>query len=331
MDLYPTSDQVEIIDAAADFLRAELPAERLPKVTPDGLSPKAWAALAEMGWFAMGISEEDGGLGLSVIEEALVMREFGRQAAPPSILATVLAAHAAASLGDSALTAALAGGEKRACFGLLDPRDGTYRLLDAARTEVVVVWTSDTLGIADRTAFPDQREVESMDATIQTILTGPLPAGALKVAGAGAGVVRRATLLSAALLTGGAEATRDMSAEYAKVRVQYDKPIGAFQSIANKCANMAVACEAAYSLLQFACVAARDEKEQPDFQAAAARVVAAAAAYDGAVDTMQVFGGYGQTYEYLPHFYLKQAILIGALGGGADTYLDSVLAVDSML
>ena len=329
MDLYPTSDQEQIIEAAASYMKGELPADRLPTAGDAGVGVGAWRSLAAMGWFAMGVAEDKGGLGLSVVEEALVLREVGRQAGPLSVLATALAASAAAALGDTVLVADLASGARRAAFGLVDARDGGYRLLDVVHADLVLAWDTSGIGLADLTAFPGRRPVRCIDLSLQALSADAPAAGDIRWAPAD--LVRRARLLAAAFLVGGAEATRDLSTEYAKVRVQYGKPIGAFQAISHACARMALGCEEAVSMLQFAAVCVRDEKEQPDFQAAAARVVAARVAYDNATAAMQLFGGYGQTYDYLPHFYLKQAILIGMLGGGADEDLAAVISVASTL
>src|SRR5688500_4591639 len=118
MDLYPTGDQQEIITSAQDYLAREMPADRMPKQTTTSASGREWRGLADMGWFGLGLSEEVGGLGLSVVEEALVLREFGRNLAPPATLATVLAGHLAAAGGDAALVEALITGARRAGFAI---------------------------------------------------------------------------------------------------------------------------------------------------------------------------------------------------------------------
>src|SRR4051812_38042047 len=103
MDLFATTDQQEIIASAFYFLSREMPPERMPKQTSTGVSRTEWARLADMGWFGLGLPEHVGGLGLSIVEEALVMREFGRHLIPPAAMATVLAGHLAAGAGEARL------------------------------------------------------------------------------------------------------------------------------------------------------------------------------------------------------------------------------------
>lgn len=327
MDLHPTPDQAQLVEAIAGYLESKLPAARLPQTTPEGVAADLWRELAAMGWLTGSLAEADGGSGLTIVEEALVMQEFGRQAAPPSILATVVAIHVAAELGDRALTAALARGERRACFGLPDPLGGRLRLLDTAQSDLVTIWSGEGLWLAESADCANPEPVSCIDASITSLAADPPRRSHIASEAAG----RKANLLSAAWLTGGAEASCALAVEYAGARQQFGKPIGAFQAIAHKCARMAIGCEEARALMQFAAVCQRDNRSDAAFHVSAARIVAATVAYDNAVDTMQVFGGYGQAYEYLPHFYLKQALLIGALGGGGEANFSEIMKTQSTL
>lgn len=321
MDLHPTSDQLEIMTSAQDYLARELPADRMPKQTATTATGKEWRGLADMGWFGLGLAEEAGGLGLTVVEEALVMREFGRNLVPPSALATVLAAHLAAAGGDAALVEALTSGNKRAGFAIPageDPTDasGPFRLLDSDGADLFVVWTPTAGLLAEREAFGNTAALRSFDDSIQVLSAERLDASKVKARDESAGFQHRARLLTAAMLTGGAEATRDLSAEYVKVRTQFGRPIGSYQAVSHPCAEMAVDAEASAAILQYAAVCVRDGSEEAEMYTAAAKMVAGDAARKAAAASMQVHGGYGQTYEYMPHFYLKRAHIYQALGGG---------------
>ena len=79
---------------------------------------------------------------------------------------------------------------------------------------------------------------------------------------------------------------------------------------------MAVDAEAAAAILQYAAVCLRDRSEEAEMYTAAAKLVAGRSAQHAAMAAMQIFGGYGQPYDYLPHFYLKRAHVYQALGGG---------------
>lgn len=321
MDLHPSDDQLEIITSAQDYLARELPADRMPKRTDTAATGKEWRGLADMGWFGLGLAEADGGLGLSVIEEALVLREFGRNLVPPQALATVLAAHLAAAAGDADLVAALTSGDKRAGFALptgeaADGLSGPYRLLDADGADLFVIWTPAGGLLAHRDGFGNTQPLNSLDASLQVLGAEALDPAAIRARDPSAGFQHRARLLAAAMLTGGAEATRDLAAEYAKVRMQFGRVIGSYQAISHPCAEMAVDAEASVSILQYAAVCVRDGSEEAEMYTAAAKLVAGEAARKAGIAAMQVHGGYGQTYEYLPHFYLKRAHIYQALGGG---------------
>jgi alkylation response protein AidB-like acyl-CoA dehydrogenase len=338
MDLHPTRDQDEIREAAADYLSRELPADRTPKLTETALTPAQWRGLADMGWFAMGLPEDAGGLGMSVVEEALVLREFGRCLAPPQTLATMLAAHLALALGRDEDAAALASGARRAAIAIpaeaatrAGPSAGAYRLVDTGRADLVIGWSAEGAFLAPLDAFNGHKVAAALDGSLEVCTAEGLDVAraAWRPAG-GDDFAARANVLTAAVLTGGAEAIRDLSVEYAKVRHQYGHPIGAFQAVAHPIADMGVRAEAALSLLYYASVCTRDGLPERDDFSAAARSVAYNAAYLGAAASMQVHGGYGQTWDYLPHFYLKRAMILGLVGGGVEADEAAIFAADAL-
>ena len=335
MDLYPTDDQTEIVDAAADYLARELPAERAPKQEGDRLTDAEWRGLADMGWFGLGLPEASGGLGLSVVEEALIVREFGRQLLPPSALAVILAAHAAAEAGDAELTGDLITGRRRAGIAVASGRvqDGPYRLVDAAGSDVVVAWDDDALLLAELDAFEGREAAKGVDPTVAMMTAKSLPPNKARRVERSTGSILplRASLLTAAMLTGGAEGMASRAVEYAKVRQQFGRAIGGFQAISHRLAKAAARCEASVAMLQYAAVWLRDGFDHPELEVAAARLVAADAARENAAASMQVFGGYGQTYEFLPHFFLKRALILSALGGGAPADEAAVLEASTTL
>lgn len=334
MDLCPTDDQSVISTSAADFLQQEFPADRMPRHTETQMPVRAWRSLADMGWFGLGLDEAAGGLGLSVIEEALVAREFGRVLLPPSALATILAGHIAAAGDDPALVASLIEGETRAGFAVArdaGKNERQYYLVDSNGADLFVLWSGTEASLVSRDAFAAVEVVEGLDASIEVSLAqGREPSG-LQSSMDVQQFNNRARVLCAAMLVGGAEASRDISVEYAKTRQQFGRPIGEFQAISHRCAKMAVECEASLALLHYAAVAARDGAAEAETYCAAARLVAGNTAREAAENAMQIFGGYGQTYDYLPHFYLKRAHIYQALGDGGAAEGESILAAPSVL
>ena len=339
MDLHTTRDQDEIIESAQEYLLRELPADRAPTQKDTALSGRQWRGLADMGWFSMGLSEEAGGLGMSVVEEALVLREFGRNLAPPQALGTMLAAHLAAESGESALAAALASGDRRAAIAVPvqegstgGPWTGGYRLVDTDQADLAIGWSAAGAFLAPIAAFSGRAVVPSLDAMIQVTTAEGLDAGQAVWRSDNDGAFNaRARVLTAAVLTGGAEAVCAVSVDYAKIRHQFGRPIGSFQAISHPLAKMATRNEAALACLYYAAVCVRDGKEGRDLYAASARSVAYHACYDNAAASMQIHGGYGQTYEYMPHFYLKRAMIYGLAGGGVAADEADILAADSLL
>lgn len=332
MDLFPTPDQQQFIDSTSDYLSQEFPADRWPKVAGTPLSGSDWRGMAAMGWFGLALDEEAGGFGQTLVEEALVHREFGRYLMPPSALATTLAAHVAVALGDTELTQALVDGVRRAAFAVRNDQTGAYTLVDTGNADLALVWSSERLAIADLAAFQDMKAAPCIDFALAGGTAAGLADKDIRYAPEDGGQLhRRAQVLAAAMMAGGAEATRDLTAEYAKVRHQFGKPIASFQAISHPCALMAVACEEATSIVQFAAVCVRDNVERPGLYAAAAKMIAAKAAYENAAASMQIHGGYGQTYDFLPHFFLKRAMILRALGGASAVETASILEASATL
>ena len=133
-------------------------------------------------------------------------------------------------------------------------------------------------------------------------------------------------MLVAAVLVGVAEAARDDAVSYVKDRFQFGKPIGVFQAVKHPCADMAVACEAAWFQTTMAAIAMRDGLPDASFQAAAAKAVATRSAIRGAESDVQIHGGYGFTAEYDPHLFVKRAHVLDRLAGDTSRQLADVLA-----
>ena len=136
---------------------------------------------------------------------------------------------------------------------------------------------------------------------------------------------RRGSALVAAMLTGIAEATRDMSSEYAKIRVQFGRPIGVNQAIKHACADMALRAEAASAQLLFAALSVDEGRSDAAFQVAAARIVATDAAVENATRTIQVHGGMGYTFEHDAHLFLKRARVLDRVLGDSRSQMAALI------
>jgi alkylation response protein AidB-like acyl-CoA dehydrogenase len=124
---------------------------------------------------------------------------------------------------------------------------------------------------------------------------------------------------------GVAQRSLDLAVAYAKERVQFGRPIGSFQAIKHKCADMMVKLEAARSAVYWAgCVAADPEAKNLPLAASAAKAAASDAAFFAAGNALQIFGGVGFTAEYDIQLYFKRARASAALLGDAVFHREQV-------
>jgi alkylation response protein AidB-like acyl-CoA dehydrogenase len=333
MDLLPSQEQLEIVAAAASFLGKELPVARIRerRHEPSAVDLRVWARCAGLGWFGLTVPEEDGGVGYSLVEETLLFREIGRGLASGPFVATALAARVASAAGDRGLSHAVMAGET--LVGLAQPLGvdpvvadrvtGRFELLDATGAGYVLAVTSDGAAIVAADALGTVEPAEAIDPGVRLayVELDDVPAVAF-VPTEREPSHERGTVLSSAMLVGIAEATRDMAAEYAKVRVQFGKPIGVHQAIKHRCADMAVRAEAASSQLFFAALSVETGRPDAVFQAAACKALATDAAIENAGANIQVHGGMGYTFEHDAHLYLKRARVLDHVMGRVREHLD---------
>ena len=331
MDLLPSSEQEEIISSAAQFLAATVPMLRTRELidAPSNVDAKAWTSAAELGWFALGLPEDAAGVGCGLADETLVFREIGRALASGPFLSTTLAARVAAFGGDAELAAAAARGQ-RVALGLLGADasidsasgaiDGDVQLVDAVDADLVLVAGPDVASLVAVGDLEGVASVECIDPTTRlSRATASRVRPVVSVSADVDPVYRRGVVLAAASLTGIAEATRDISAAHAASRFQFDRPIGVNQAIKHPCADMAVRAELAWAQTLFAALATDERRQDAEFHAIGAKVVAADAAERNAAATIQVLGGMGFTFEHDANLYIKRAhVLAHAFGDTRD-------------
>jgi alkylation response protein AidB-like acyl-CoA dehydrogenase len=307
IDLVPTDDQKAIAEGVAAFLDDKLSLERF-RAAGQGAPDDHWAELAELGALGISVPEAAGGVGAGLPEDLLVFREFGRRLLSPAVLATRLAAGAAAAAGDGALCEALLAGRRRA--GLATPADGAWQLVDAGEDDLVVVVDEDAVRVFEPAALTGRKPLTGLDATVA--LAGAQITGAPRLTGE-ARLALTGVLFGAAMLCGVLEAIRDMAAEYAKTRKQFGLPIGVFQGVKHPCADMALAAEAAWSQTAFAAVMLEAEATDARFHVMDAKMVAGDGALDAARANIQIHGGMGFTEELDAHLLMKRAHLLRRL------------------
>jgi alkylation response protein AidB-like acyl-CoA dehydrogenase len=337
MDLLPTPEQHEIIDSSRSFLAGRMGIGRSRELLEAGSVPAvdaaAWAAAAELGWFALGLPEDQGGIGAGLADETLLFREIGRANAPGPFVASVLATRVAAFGGAPELADEIIGGRR---VGLVVPTavdavssDGTLRgdvqLVDAI-DGLALVATPEMAAIVDVSALDEVGNVPCIDPTARLQrATAQAVTPIATVAADVDRVERRGHVLVAALLAGVAEWSRDTASRHAIDRVQFDKPIGVNQAIKHPCANVAVQAQLAFAQSLFAALAVDEDRPDAELQVLSARVAAAAAADLGTATTLQVLGGMGFTHEHDVHLYIKRAALLAHAFGESATWLARVL------
>jgi len=315
VDLIATDEQQQITASVADFLSAEMPLARLTSRRDDpDADYRLFPRMAALGWFGLGLPEADGGLGLSAIEEASLFRELGRVLAPPAVLATCLAAELAAREGQADLAAQFIAGQAIAALTL--PAGPRRLVLEGRAATHLLFLSEDQCSLVETGAAGPLTPGRSADDALALDTLEGVPTGSGVSGDAAARIWSRAKLLSAAMLAGVCEAARDAASEYAKVRKQFDQPIGVFQAVKHKCSDMAIRAEAVNAQLAFASICLRDARPDTAFQVNAAKLLAGQYALLSAKEAIQVHGAIGFTTELPLHLLLKRAhVLDQCLGG----------------
>ena len=316
-----------------------------------------WRRLgSELGVLGMSVPEAAGGVGGSLVDQAVAVEEFGAALAGGPLFGTVylaipaLAACPAGPARDE-LLGALIEGQRTAAFavadiaGTFDPdrvavtvEEGTLtgtagRVVDATAADVILVAArgSDGVGLyavdagdTERTPLVTmdlsrpQADV-TFDRAPARLLAGPDDTGR---------VITHALQVGAALLAieqiGAAQHLLDLSVEYAKSRLQFGRQIGSFQAIKHRLADMLVDLEHARSTAYHAVWALTDGSDDPALAASIAQATCSAAFSRIAADTIQVHGGIGFTWEHQAHLYFKRAATDAALLGSAEQHRSRV-------
>jgi alkylation response protein AidB-like acyl-CoA dehydrogenase len=328
--------------------------------------PEVWAQLTgQLRLSGLAIPEEYGGDGFSLVELCVVLEEMGRfLLCAPFFSSVVLSAHALLAAGDPAAcarylpgiaagttTSALAVAEEH---GSWDPRRTTTRavadapgrwsltghksfVIDGTTADLLLVMARTSAGpslfAVDRRAQGVRTEtMRSLDATRAqaSIALDSAPAVLIGQDGAGerllGSVLDIASVCLAAEQTGGARRCLETSADYARTRHQFGRPIGSFQAVKHKCADMLVRVELAQASSR---EAARLHAEDPaafPAAAAAAHACCSAAYLFAAMENIQVHGGIGFTWEHSAHLHFRRAKSAQLLFGGPAAYHERLLS-----
>jgi alkylation response protein AidB-like acyl-CoA dehydrogenase len=310
-----SDDQQEIKRTARDLLASRSSFAAVRAAAESGEPDAAlWRELCELGWPGIAIAEEHGGQGLGLVELAVLLEELGYAVAVTPMLGSALAALAIEHGGDAAQAErwlpGLAAGSLR---GALGPASGLVP--DAPGADVLVLVEAD--GAARLVAGADAR-VEAVETIDPTRAYGRVESSAGEPIDA-TGIDRAAIAVSAELV-GVSQRALDLTLAYVKERKQFDVPVGAFQAVSHRCAQMLLGVESARSATYFAAWAADADPERLSEGASLAKAAASEAGRDVTASAIQAHGGIGFTWEADVHWLYKRAQLDAALLGGAGTH-----------
>jgi len=318
MRLTPSPAQQDIADSTAEYLAKEFPVSRVREAALADrdavIDEETWRNWAELGFFSLGLPEVVGGLGLGLVEEFLVVEQFGRHLTPGPTVSSIVAAHVAQAAGAVKLSSAICDGAAR--VGL---RVGAL----GYDVEVGGLALSVTRSGAELAPVVEATPVTSIDPATRLSRIAVSDA----VAAVDDDQVQlRLWILQSAMLAGVAEAAKEQSTAYAKVRHQFGQPIGAFQAVKHRCADMAVRCYVAGAQLHLAAVAVDEGWPDARFQSAAALTLALEAARANVKVNVQNHGGIGFTEEHDAGLMLKRATALSAAVGPEVDRLDAMTA-----
>lgn len=350
-----TEEQEEFRQSLRKFFGDRLPHVQLPSIL-ESAEPGAglWSPMAQqLGLQGLTISEEHGGSAFGMVELTIVLEEAGRALLPEPLFSTMLAATALELADGGGETAArllpdVAEGRRVLALALTDDAvepvsaaqrdDGTWQL-SGTKIRVPAGSLADTLLILATTETGEALfAVESTDVHVQPVQSfdqaRPLATIVLSDSSASlvddreglADTLRQAgALMLAAEQVGGAGRCLDTSVEHAAVRTQFGRPIGSFQGIKHRCADMLMAHETARTAVMYAAWAWDDGADDRAAATSTAKAAASDAYWDNARACIQVLGGIGFTAEHPAQLHFKRAAVSAQLFGSADAHRELIM------
>jgi alkylation response protein AidB-like acyl-CoA dehydrogenase len=310
MDFDLTEDQREIKGVARELLGARSPFAKVRQAAEAAQYDDAlWREIVDLGWPGIAVAEQYGGQGLGAVELAVLLEELGYACAATPLLSTALAAAAIQAGGSDEQRArwlpGLVAGEITAGVGAAE------LVADGHGADIVVLLEDE--GARLLTA-PVSEPLQTIDSTrrFATVSGDGEP-----LSGSVAGRFHAAV---AAEVVGVCQRGLEMTLDYVKDRKQFGVPVGSFQAVAHRCAQMLLHTESARSTAYFAAWAADAEPLRLPEAAALAAAAAAAGAREVTASAIQAHGGIGFTWEADVHWLYKRAELDRALLGGAKRH-----------
>lgn len=352
MDLGFTEEQETLRDAARSFVRNET-SPSLARSPEDPAVDAVWQKIVQLGWPAVAVDDAHGGSGMSIVELAILMEELGGSLTPGPFFATaglyapVLNAAPSSPARDALLRSLVEGGSgtlalaERQGSWAWDAMETTARpdgpdwLVSGTKHFVAEGGQAGEMLVAARAenglgifAIEGSRVSASpllaLDpslrlATIQLDAVRVPAERVVAAPGHGEAVLesslRESLVATAALTVGACAAILERTLEYTKTRKQFDQPIGTFQAVKHKLADMYVMVERARALVYFAALTICEDDPRQAIASAMAKAAAGDCQRKAVEDGLQLHGGMGYTWEFDLHLYLKRAAALESLLG----------------
>jgi alkylation response protein AidB-like acyl-CoA dehydrogenase len=312
MDFDFNEDQKEIKAVARELLgvRSTWPRVRAAAVAGE-YDAALWGEVVELGWPGIAVSEARGGQGLGIVELAVLLEELGYACAAVPFLSTAVVAAVLDRFGSEEQCErwlpGLLAGEMRAGLGPVG------LMVDGDGASVAV------------NRFPSGEHRLAVDLITEPLVTIDPTRRFGTVGGStseelGEGAASLVTIAVAAELVGVCQRALEMSLEYVKDRKQFGVPVGSFQAVSHRCAEMLLHTESARSTAYYAAWAADADASRLGEAAALAGAAAATGGREVAASAIQAHGGIGFTWEADVHWLYKRAEVDRALLGGAGVH-----------
>jgi alkylation response protein AidB-like acyl-CoA dehydrogenase len=312
MDFDLTEDQREIKNVARELLAARSPFAKVREAAEAAEYDDAlWHEIVELGWPGIAVAEEHGGQGLGAVELAVLLEELGYACAATPFLSTAVAAAVIQAGGSDEQRRrwlpGLIAGEARAGVGSPD------LVVDGAGADVLVLLEED-----------GARLVEGGQAEVEPLVAIDPTRRFATVRGEGEALVTdaadRVHTAIAAEVVGVCQRALEMTLDYVKERKQFGVPVGSFQAVSHRCAQMLLHTESARSAAYYAAWAADAEPTRLGEAAALAAAAGATGAREVPASAIQAHGGIGFTWEADVHWLYKRGEVDRALLGGAKRH-----------
>jgi alkylation response protein AidB-like acyl-CoA dehydrogenase len=314
---------------------------------PSGFDHAVWSGMAEQGWLALELPEDEGGLGMGMVEVAVLCEQIGRRLVAAPFLSTILAIGALSHPDARAYAATekwretLSAGDAVGCVAFVPDADvlsvttsgdgvtltgSAGPTVYAPSADVAIVLTPTDVFAVDLADAGRPEPLSAMDRTRELGLLTFESTPGIRIGGPEAAAVlldRCATAASAEML-GAADEVLAMTVAYSKDRVQFGKPIGSFQAIKHKLADALVDVEGMRSTAYYSAWCAAADDAERSLAASMAKSWCSDASRRVMGAGLQAHGGIGFTWEHDMHLYVKRAQLDQVSFGDAGYHRDRI-------